>query len=283
MSELQNGDFELNGYRVGDRDSVFVSGFEPGTPELANQDFTNPLTDGVFFGRDTLGSAAWTLEFAATGPQRFQAITALASEWRKPSRTPGSESVLRFRVGNRTRRVYGRPRQFLSTPGPGFVNGVMTATANFTTSDHLIYGDVEQTMSATLIPSSRGGVKSPLVGSLTSLSKGAGNNTLDVTGDAPAPFTATIYGPVSTPVIEGDGWRIEISGTLAFDQSVTIDTRRFTVLTERGVSISGRLHRTSRLANARLAPGARNVTFSGIDATGRARCDISWHPAFYSI
>ena len=71
--------------------------------------------------------------------------------------------------------------------------------------------------------------------------------------------------------------------SLAFDQSVTVDTRKFTVLRNDGVSLAGTLARGARLSQARLKPGSSNVTFGGTDATGRATCLFTWHPTFYSI
>ena len=284
MSNLQDGDFELNGFRAGDRDSVFVTGFEPSEPSSRNQDTPNPSGHGIHFGRDYYESSVWTLEFGATGVDRIAAMSALNAAWRKVNHKPGEESVLRFRLAGRERRVYGRPRNFLSTVGPSLTRGHITAAGTFVTSDPFVYGDEPISMSATMYASSKGGLKTPLKGNLTGVKAGVRNGAIpDVGGETSAPFVAVINGPVRNPSISSGDWTIQVDTTLAYDQSLTIDTRKNTVMRNDGTSLGGSLTRTSRLASARLNPGPASILFSGIDPTGTSRVTVTWHPTYYTV
>ena len=284
MNKLQDGDFELNGFRVGDMDSVFVTGFEPSEPGARYQDTPNPSGHGVHFGRDYYDNSTWTFEFAATGADRLAAMSALNAEWRKVNHKPGEESVLRFRLAGRERRVYGRPRHFLPTVGPSLTRGHITAAATFATSDPYVYGDEPISMSATMFASSKGGLKTPLKGNLTGVKAGVRNGAIpDVGGEAPTPFVAVIKGPIKDPSIASGDWVVQVNTTLAYDQTLTIDTRKNTVLRNDGTSLGGSLTRTSRLANARLNPGPASILFSGIDPTGTSKVTVTWHPTYYTI
>jgi len=92
-----------------------------------------------------------------------------------------------------------------------------------------------------------------------------------------------IHGPISNPTVSGPGWRLQLGYTLAHDQWVTINTRRNTVLRNDGANLAGRLSRTSRLANARLAVGQTEITFTGTDATATSWCELRWRPAYYGF
>ena len=106
-------------------------------------------------------------------------------------------------------------------------------------------------------------------------------------GTAPAPFVEVIHGPITNPWIAGPGWRFDFLTTLAYDQTLTVDTRPWaqTVLRNDGASLAGTLTRASTaLSDARLLPGGGAwLTFGGIDGTGTATCSVSWRPTYRSL
>lgn len=288
MATLQDGDFELDGYVIGDVHPLNVMDFDPEGPSIRNQDHDSPVGDIRYFGRDQRSGPTWLWEFGASAQERSQAqadAAVAARVWRRTYPKPGEESVLRFRLGGVTRRVYGRARKFDYKPLDRKHNtaGYIPIDALFDCGDSWIYDDEERIMSATLRASSKGGLKTPLKGNLKSLKGGTRNGAItDIGGDAPAPFTATIHGPVKNPSIAYGDWVIELNTTLAYDQSVTIDTRKSTVIRNDGASLAGTLTRASRLNTSRLAPGPANILFSGVDASGTARVEVRWRPTFHS-
>lgn len=281
---LSDGDLELDGYPIGQDWPVFVEGLDPGYPEVRSQDADNPVGDGRLFGRDFLTGPTWTLDLVVntgSSAEARQALGELVRRWRAARTVAGKESVLRYRVGGETRLVFGRPRNLAPDPA-GIDSGAITATGTFVCSDHLHYGDDQRTLAQLrLVPPPTGGFVAPFTAPIVTASTGELQGVIDdVGGDAPAPFTARIKGPVTNPYLTGDGWRIELRTTLAHDETVTIDTRKNTVLSNLRGSLGGTLTRYSRLAAARLLPGPDRVSFGGVDATGTATATITWRPAF---
>ena len=158
------------------------------------------------------------------------------------------------------------------------------ATAQFQTDSPLHYADTAQQLTLQMAVPSGSVITWPGVWPLV-FSQGSDRQGViqDVGGDAPTPIIATIRGPVTNPFVEGDGWRIDLNTTLAYDQSVTVDARARTALRNDGASLAGSLRRTTYLDACRLAPGPAEIRFGGIDPTGTARCDIQWRPAFYGF
>lgn len=285
---LQDGDFELDGYAMGDDHPLMVLEFLPGDAARRVQDIDSPVSHQRFFGRDLLTGPSWDFTLGTASDDRSTAVSDLAVAaryWRKTAYEPGAESVLRFRLAGADRLIFGRPKKFIYSPtDPLFGSrGFIPADASFQAADPWLYDDALQSMTATLLPSSTGGLQAPLVGSLTSTGGTRTGVIPQVGGDTPAPFTATISGPVANPVISGDGWLIEVRTTLAYDQSLVIDTRKHTVTRNDGASLSGSLTRSSRLTKARLKPGAAAVQFGGVDRTGTASCRVDWRSTYYGF
>lgn len=283
MNILNDGDLELDGYPIGKAWEVFAENLDPGFPAVRHQDSDTPHGDGRRFGRDYLGGPTWSMDLVVnqyTAADARRVAGELARRWRANRSTPGAESVLRYNIGGETRLVYGRPRNFAPDPA-GINSGVITATATFDCTDHLAYGDQQRTVQVQLVPDPTGGFTVPFTAPLVIGTTAERQGTIpDVGGTEPAPFEATIYGPVSNPYLAGNGWRIELQTSIAHDDWIIVDTRRATALRRNGASARGTMSRFTRLTEARLLPGADLVRFGGIDATGTARAVVAWRPTF---
>lgn len=291
---LEEGTFSLDGYKFGgENDAVLVvpGGFDSGTASRRDQDAVNPLGDAVRFGRERLTPPlwSWTLQTNKdTTADGLDAIEQIESRWIADSvrATPGKVQTLRYNIGGRTRRVYGRSKRFSQAVNAMTFQGIAGAVADFQLADPLHYDDTEYVTEISILAGRASGIKSPLTGRLSTVAGGDRIDTIkEVGGNAPAPFVAVIKGPIKNPYIEGPGWKIQLNTTLAFDQSAVIDTRPWaqTVMRNDGVSLGGTLARTSRLTTARLKPGSASIKFGGSDSTGRAKATFSWRPAFYSL
>lgn len=271
---LDDGSFELDGFPFGgELDSVIVQpgGFDPGVAEWRVQDQDNPSGDGVVFGRDLLSGPTWAFTFLTneyTAPDALDSLEAMAGLWLDNANrsVPGAVSVLRYNIGGRIRRVYGRPRRWSATVTPGLWGGVTPAVADFKCVDALHYDDELRTLQFGIVPGS---------GVIAS-----------VGGSASAPFVATIHGPITNPWVAGPGWRFDFLTTLSSSQSLIVDTRPWakTVLRQDGVSLAGTLtHDSTALSDARLLPSSAELTFGGVDTTHTATCSVSWRPTYRSL
>lgn len=288
MSTLAHGDFELNGYKFsGNPDSpLYVVGLGLGVVAVRDQDVDNPVGDGRIFGQDRESGPTWAFEFRV-GPgavdDTLAELARVTRAWRTAPRGPGQESVLRYAVGNRTRRIYGRPRSLAPDPTLLHSLGYLAASGEFVTADGYHYADEVDSVRLSLIPGNAGGLVSPLVSPLTTVAGGQRQGIVQVAGDASTPMEITFYGPITNPGVSSTGWSIRLNASLAYDQSVTLDTRRGTVRRNDGANLAGSLSRTSYLPDAQLRPGNREIIFTGTDATGTSSCAVSWRPAYYSF
>lgn len=289
MTALRDGEFELDGYLTGKGHPVHAFAFEPGSAETRNQDVANPHDDSLLMGRDRQTPTTWVFEFSSQhGEDKAAARAALNDlhrHWADRSKRtePGQLSVLRYGLAGRTRRVYGRARRFAPVVGSLFSTGKASAVADFQTADTLHYADEEQRLTLDIVPPTQFGLTEPLTAPLTTSGGGERQGIIQVDGDAPAHLTATIHGPISDPWVGGAGWRITLDADLAYDQSVTIDSRTKTVLRNDGASMAGALSRSSYLMDVRVDPGPQEIIFGGTDQTGTARCVVAWRPAYYGI
>lgn len=283
--------FDLDGYQFGKGKDVFVQSLDPGEADWTTQDAENAVADGQRFGRDFLRGPEWTFGCGVDATDAESALTVLrefAKAWRNRAhrQTPGTFSTLRYNVAGRTRRVYGRPRSLTYPPDQTMWQGYIPVTAKFQTVDPLHYADAQQSQSVTLVSTSTGGWVWPAVFPISTIGGGQRQGIIAETGtDVEAPVIVTFNGPIDNPWVECQDWRIELTSTLAYDQSVVIDTRPWvnTVLRNDGASLAGDLTRKSNLRDARLSAGGAELIFGGNDTTRTATCKVTWRPAFETL
>ena len=291
MASLQNKQFELAGVQWGKALPIFTEegGFDAGTADPRAQEVPRPMGDGVLFGVDYIDPPtwAWTVGLNATTEAEALALLApLATVWRNNSgrSTSGPSIPLRYSLAGRTRRVYGRPRRISAPKMDTRIDlGYAQCVLDFKCEDHLTYDDVEQSVDLTLANTSSGGWIFPNTFPIYTQGSGTRQGVIQVDGDAPAHFTATITGPIAAPSLVGSGWAFDINTTLTAAQSVTVDTRAATVLRNDGASLAGALSRRSRIGKARLKGGGQELVFAGSDPSTTARCTVRWRPAHHSL
>ncbi|GAA2843913.1 hypothetical protein Acy02nite_68490 [Actinoplanes cyaneus] len=271
---------------------VHLSAPEISEPEIRTDDTDRPRQDGIAFGVDFTGSRTITFDLGVLADTEGQARTLLAdlaNAWRAKSirsSSRGAMAELHVQHAGRERVIYGRPRRFAVSEeeiGEGFA----AVAADFVTADDVFYGPADESGSVALVPAPSGGLTTPLTTPLTTTAKSDRSTVISVGGELSAWPVVTVYGPITTPVIEVVGkWRMTLSASIAAGDSVTVDTRPWarTVLRAGGGSLAGALTRDSvRLARAALAPGKYEIALRGIDATGTASMRIAWRPVYVSL
>lgn len=292
---MKDGDLELGGYVMGRDWPVFATNLSNSGSKTRDQDQDNPLGDTRIFGRDRQSAPVWAFEFSvaeaagslpASGV--LESLEALARAWRTAldATIPGQVVPLRYQVGGRVRRVYGRPRNFNFEPSAGIEFGNVIASGEFALKDALSYGDAQTTTELTLRVPPNGYVTLPAVWPLDSVLAGTTRQGVFIMGgSAPAqPDDITFYGPVTDPELESltGGWKIRWNGTIPYDGFVRIDFRAGTVQNQSGATAPG-LSRTTYLPDIVLRPGPQDLNFAGDDLTGTARVAVRWRPAYYAI
>lgn len=310
MTDLAEKQYELGGVVFGLNTLVHVKddGFNPGAAAIDNADEKRPAGDGVRFGKDRKGSATWGFElFTNAAPeledaetQAWEALGDLAAAWDvEEIRTQSGEvAALRFCIGGRTRRVYGRPRRFTTTPNNLSLSGRIDAVADFATVDHRVYDDVEEAHDIQIAPplDPDAGLVSPFISPIdTRPPSGPSQGEIVVGGTLPTPICVDFAGPVADAKLKltidptlpevvrrlyGGGWTAALVDPVTFDDPVTLDARPWVVAATKksggGVRVSPRVTRISKLW---LPPGRHQAVFTGVDPTAVATATIRWRGA----
>lgn len=290
---MENGDFELGGYLIGRGQPVFVTDFQVGSSGTRHQDEDNPYGNNRWFGRDQKTARVWSFEFSVaqasgTAPAAgvLAALEDLAAAWEGTGdpETPGDYTYLRYMVGGRVRRVYGRPRNFDWDPSKNLEDGNVVATAQFALLDTLHYSDTLEQVEVMLRQPPTGSVTLPAVWPLISVVQSTRQGVYTVASKAAAyPEDLTIYGPVNNPVVDVQDWQVKLNGSIPYDGWVRISPRDGTIINQDDAPVPGMLSRTSYLPDMVLKPGPGGITFAGIDPTATARAVLRWRPAYRTI
>ncbi len=265
--------------------------FNEKTPIIGAADINTTDTDyqdrdGLTAGVDIRRKSTITFELGArstdSGSVRQQ-LAAFSAAWRADTvrRTAGAVATLQCCYDGVVTTFLGRPRRYEQDTSEAMV-GYSTATCEFDVLDAVAY----QTSTATSVtinfapPPIYGGFVAPIVTPLTTVGGSANNTALMITSAMNAYSVVTIFGPITNPSISVlDVFTFTFNTTLAYDQSIVIDTRpnARTVLRNDGVSVAGLLTRDStRMVKASIPKGNHGVRFSGIDASGSSYATISW-------
>lgn len=290
---MKDGDFELGGYLIGRDHPVFVSKFDPSAPEQRVQDKPHPFGNQMSFGVDYETPNAWTFEFSLSEADGdapdvgvLSEMSKLATLWRRivDPTVPGAVTPLRYMIGGRIRRVYGRPRGFTPNVSSNIEDGNITATAQFQLEEVVYYDDALQEVELTLRVPPTGWATLPNVWPLVTSIESTRSGAFTVGGTADTfPHEIQIFGPVINPKVTSGDWSVELDTSIPYDGWVKVDPRARTVLRENGASVGGSLSRLTYLPGLTLTPGPKEFTYQGNDSSGASRAVIRWRDAYDSL
>jgi hypothetical protein len=268
--------------------SCDASGFDPGANDWLVQDQEDPFSGATRMGRDvrTGSTFTWALHVnTTTENEALDALDALADAWTPDDLDGGEAMILRYKVGGRVRRVYGRPRRFAQAPDNRILGGMIPVTADFKRVDPMFYDDSPESTVLGMAYASAGGFVFPVTFPVLTQPGGFQNGSVFVSGRRKTWPIIRIDGPVVNPQIMTDNWTIETTLTLNEGHYVEIDTRPWkrTITLDGTSAIPGALNAKTRLRDLFLMPGAQAFGFRGISGTGTATCTISWYPAYPSL
>jgi hypothetical protein len=254
--------------------------------DLRDDDTDNPRGDGMSFGQDFRGGRPITFEIEALaeaadleGAEAL--VTAMIDEFMDVwdgdavAKFPGAVAALTSHTG---RTTFGRPRSPVADTTRTF-QGRATMSGEFQSLDNLWYG-AEQVETVTLVPPDTSMIVFPVVFPLVFGAPPASRSTLITVEGAARARTRpviTIYGPIVNPVVELGSLRFAFDTQLAYDETITIDTRawRRTIL-RNGTGNIATTGTSSRLLDAGLTPGKYEFVLRGTAPTGKPRATVAW-------
>jgi len=295
--ELLDHQFELLGenadegvaFGIGLGVSCDASGFDPGSNDWLIQDQADPFSGATRMGRDVRQGSTftWSLHVNTVDEETaLDALDELADAWSPDNLSGGDIMVLRYKVGGRTRRVYGRPRRFAQSPDNRILSGMMPVTADFKRVDPLFYDDSPESITLGVAYESEGGFIFPVTFPVMTLPGGFHPGETFVSGRRRTWPIIRLDGPLTSPQIQTDDWLLNMpSLTLNEGHYVEIDTRPWkrTIMLDGTSSIPGAVSVKTRLRDLSLSPGHQSFGFRAISGTGTGSATISWYPAYASL
>lgn len=274
--------------------TLLVTGLEMPTTEIRDNSTFRFGADGSTSGPEWLGESYWTWTVATNVYSLSEAMALsgqLEAAWKDPSvRTGYSHVPLEYSHDNGATwyRVYGRPGRFTPfTPDTRAMGGVGYLTLEFIQRDPLHYASQESFTRIDATQATTGTAwRFPLHFPLSGVESGEPRAGLVTNrGDRPAPVRAVFSGPGSDFRVWGDGFEAGYTGTLTYDQTVTLDGLDHTVVRRTGGARARHVTptRRTRLGDFTLPPGTTNLWFKSTDPTGTSHVDIYWRAAFTSM
>lgn len=300
MTTLAEHQFEIlptedaaDGFVFGIGAEVNVREFDPGEFDRLTQDSQNTRRGVTGFGRDVPGAMTWVWESHADKEDVAEALDVLdrfsgAWIWDEGARNPGELTAIRYRVGDRYRRVFGRPRRYAAPPSNLILNGFVPITHDFQCVDMFTYDDeVSQVNIPYLSDATGGGFTFPTTFPISTLpSEGTGSGQVSVTGSVRAYPVIRFQGPWTNPLLQTDDWSLRWQGSIANGDWVEIDTRpwKLTVMNSDGGSALEGLDRRTWLEDLWFAPNSRpQISLGGTSASGSAAAIVSWRNTWTSF
>lgn len=261
-----------------------------GDIEIRTADVDRPRADGRAFGVDFRSSRTISFDLGIRAHSEVDARAeeaTLARAWRADAvrKTPGAVAELHAQYAGRERVVYGRPRRYAPNFSDVGVNYYATVTADFAVVDDLYYSAVEESVSFSIVPPVGGGLLAPLASPLSTTMTSDRSQAITVDTELPAWPVVEVHGPISNAVVTiGDLVKFEVRLSLAYDETVVIDTRPWhrSAMRNGTASVAGAV-RGTMLAKAAIPAGAYEVGFRGVDPTGTASVRLSWRGAYSSL
>lgn len=280
-------------FGIGAQISVEAEGFDPASAAWITQDTQNSRRGNRNFGRDVLGNSIWTWTGFADRTDTVTAmdsISALTRAWRPEIvRTPGAQVALRYRLADRERRIYGRPRRLDAPPTNRILNGYVECTFDFEKVDAYTYDDSPEMVSIpfTVGGESTGGFIFPVIMPYNTLpSDDSDELQVSVGGDARTYPIVRFNGPWVDPSLETDNWKLSMSGGISDGDYLEIDLRPWkqTILNQNGLSRAERLAgRRTYFEDMYFEPGTLPMLRLGGSSSGGASCDITWRAAYHGL
>lgn len=281
---IQDADWMPFGYGQ----TIVVENFDPGTAEVRDQDKLSPVADIRWFGQDRRTPPTWSFDLYTDVESPGEALTWASNfeeVWDRESvrSTPNAVLPLRYKIADRLRRVYGRPRNF--TLIPAYVRtGRVNITCDFALAENTFYDDVQQTVRARIVATAiRQGFTFPLTFPLSALSPPTPRTEqITVGGTRPTWVDLTIIGPVTDPYVDIGGQRWALRGDVLAGQSVRLSGAPWQqgLYRSDGTWVPGMLDPRARLSQLRLAPGTYSVQFGGYSGSASASADVTWRDAY---
>ena len=272
-----DGQVEIRGLLLGAGTDYPLVGRGPewwSKPTVRAGDIARPASDGALATLDLSDAATVVLTVAilADDPADFAAKrTALATAWR----TASTDVDLVFRWGGVKQLRRGRTRNMAVSAELVGVGDTAEAALQFVATDPLVYDADAQTVT-TGVGDVTGGLAFPLAFPLAFGVATPGVVSAVNAGSAPAPWTATLTGPLTSPTVThvGLGCTIAFAGlTLAAGEELVVDSAARTVLLG-GASRYGSLTTREWFS---LEPGANTVQLSA--SSGSGSLAVTWRNA----
>lgn len=281
-------------FGIGADISIDGEGFDPASATWMTQDTQNSRRGNKNFGRDVLSNSIWTWAGFVDGedvPTAMQISSAFSKAWRPEAlmRTPGAQTCIRYRLADRYRRIYGRPRRLDLPLTNRILAGFRETTFDFEKVDAYTYDDSPEMVS---IPFSVGGESSggfifPVVMPYNTLpSDNTDELQVHVGGDARTYPVVRFNGPWTNPSLETDDWKLELTGGISEGDYIEVDLRPWkqTILNQSGLSRPERLaSRRTWFEDMYFEPDTYPMLRLGGSSSGGASCDISWRAAYYDV
>lgn len=299
MATLEDHQFELLGYAFGMDKPIFIdeNGFDPGDSDILNQDTVNPLNGATLMGQDAVGAPEWVFTMHVDRedePSALEELGLLRKAWAnngKGWRDPRDYAALRYGLGGRTRRVYGRPRRFTVKPDNRILSGYLPPVASFKLASPLHFDDNEQSVTMAMAPAETGGAVFPATFPLTFEREPdfVPASLMEVGGDGYTFPVVTFTGPVTNPSVQIGNVTIALVGTIGgpvgtTQSTVTIDTRPWVqTVTRTGNASGASVARNTRMNQCAIAPGTYSAAFRGVDTSGNSRCQVRWRNAWLTL
>lgn len=224
-------------------------------------------------GADTPESIDMTFEVAilgVTAQNLVDLVDALVTAWAPSSTTDELTMALAATQRRRRGRSLGVDVDYEWIKAGSMAN----ARCVFNATDPFWYGSTFSV--STVVGVITGGLVSPVVSPIVTTGSGTlGDAPVYNAGSAPAPWTATITGPVTTPRLIMNGLTVQIDGDLPAGAIATVDSRT------RSVVVDGAMRPWVSYASTwwTIPPGASTFSFRAVAGTGSAT--LTWSDTYY--
>lgn len=239
-------------------------------PDIREGDVLRANADGAFAGNDYLGTRTVLMElivFGSSADDLGAKVRALKTACRPASGR--DEFPVRFQVpGEDAQLFFARCRDVrMAMLVSDEAARIARVRVRFDATDPRIYSDAELALVTGLSATSSG----LTFDAVFPLSFGgvAASGVVQATndGDYPAPWVATIAGPVNVPRVEhvGQGRTVEVNLDLLAGQTLVLDSLN------RAVLLDGSASRYNLLLSSKwftLEPGSNDIRFAGASGSG---------------